>query len=297
MNGNMLLYLLVAAAAASIGWVLWQSIVEAGEASSERLEYGNGIGADGKQKPQIERFISPGKLLRMRVMFAAVPALLVPGTFVAAGFMNPLFLTVFASAFAFAGWKLPLAYYRRLVAKRQMEFEDKILDLTMGCANALKSGMAFPQAVERIAIRMKGVMREELETVLNEYRLGLDLVESFGRLVERMPCEDMRLLTSAVKLTTKTGGSLAEVLDEMTGTIRSRREFQDKLKTLTAQGRFEGIGLGVMPVAAFLIFYFIQPELMSVMFKTTVGWCALGVAGFLELLGFLFVSKICDVEV
>ena len=83
----------------------------------------------------------------------------------------------------------------------------------------------------------------------------------------------------------------------MTGTIRSRREFQDKLKTLTAQGRFEGIGLGVMPVAAFLIFYFIQPELMSVMFKTTVGWCALGVAGFLELLGFLFVSKICDVEV
>lgn len=297
MNGITFVYLLVAAAAASIGWVLWQSIVEAGEASSERLEYGNGIGADGKQKPQIERFISQGKLLRMRVMFTAVPALLVPGVFIAAGFTNPLFLVVSAGAFAFTGWKLPLAYYRRLVAKRQEDFENKILDLTTGCANALKSGMAFPQAVERIAIRMKGAMKEELETVLNEYRLGLDLVESFGRLVERMPCEDIRLLACAVKLTTKTGGSLAEVLEEMTDTIRNRREFHDKLKTLTAQGRFEGLGLGVMPAVAFVIFYFIQPELMSVMFKTTVGWCALGVAGLLELLGFLLVNRICDVEV
>ena len=297
MTGNIYIYILVGAAAASIGYVLWQGIVEAGDASMERLEYGNGIDSEGRQKPQIERFISPGRLIRMRIMFACVPSLVVPCLFLVAGFSNPLFLLLFALAFSFAGWKLPLVHYRRLVAKRQAEFEDKILDLTMGCANALKSGMAFPQAVERITLRMKGVMKEELETVINEYRLGLDLVEAFGRLVERMPCEDMRLLVSAVNLTTKTGGSLSEVLEEMTGTIRSRREFQDKLKTLTAQGRFEGLGLGIMPAVAFAIFYFIQPELMSVMFKTTVGWCALAVAGILELIGFLLVNKICDVEV
>ena len=230
-------------------------------------------------------------------MSAALPALVVPGLFVVAGLANPVFLAAFAFVFAFIGWKIPLAYYRRAVRRRQEAFEDAILDLTMSVASALKSGMALPQALDRIASRTKGPMREELKVLLDEYHAGTDLPQAFDRLTERMPCEDIRLLTSAIRLTTKTGGSLAEVLGEMTETIRSRREFQDKLKTLTAQGRFEGLGLGLMPAVAFVIFYFIQPELIMTLVTTTTGWCMLALAGLLELAGFLLVNKICKVEV
>ena len=112
-----------------------------------------------------------------------------------------------------------------------------------------------------------------------------------------MPCEDMTLLTAAVRLTTKTGGSLADVLVEMTEMIRGRREFADKVKTLTAQGKFEGYVLGAMPLVAFVIFYFIQPELMSVLFTTTAGWCAIGGSIALEALGYFLISKITTIEV
>lgn len=297
MNSPFLVYLLVGSAAAAIGWVLWQSIVDAGEASSEKLEWGNGMREDGRQKPAIERFVSPGKLLRTRIFAAAMPSIVIPSLFVVAGFSNPIFLAVLAMVFASVGWRIPLFYYNRAVKNRQLKFEDSILDFTMGISSALKSGMAFPQAVERISARMKGPIREELEQVLSEYRLGTELATAFERMTERMPCEDIRLLATAIRLTTKTGGSLAEVLGEMTETIRNRREFQDKLKTLTAQGRFEGIGLGLMPLVAFIIFYFIQPEMTMSIFQSMAGWCALGVAVLLEVIGFVVINKICNVEV
>ena len=118
-----------------------------------------------------------------------------------------------------------------------------------------------------------------------------------ARLVERMPCEDMQLLTAAVRLTTQTGGSLADVLAEMAEMIRGRREFAEKVKTLTAQGRFEGYVLGLMPVVAFVLFYFLQPEIMSVLFTTLIGWTAIGVVIVLEAIGFVVISKITTIEV
>ena len=173
----------------------------------------------------------------------------------------------------------------------------EILDLATGLGGALKAGMAFPQALERVSRRMTGPMAEELSILRREYRLGMEIADSFDRLVYRMPCEDMRLLAASIRLTGKTGGSLADVLTEMAEMIRGRRDFAEKLKTLTAQGRFEGIVLGAMPVIAFLIFYMIQPNLMMTLFKSVIGWTALGVAATLEVIGFVVIGRITKIEV
>lgn len=295
--GEYLVYGLVFAAIISGLWVVWTLADAVGLAESEKLDFENNLRADGRQKAPLERFVSPGRLFRLQLAFALIPGFLVPICFLLAGFAEPVFLLVFGAAFGFAGWKLTRFYFNHLVRKRQAAFELKILDLTSGLANALKAGMAFPQAMERIAARMDGPMREELAIVLREYRLGMEMPRALERLVERMPCEDMQLLTASVRLTTQTGGSLAEVLAEMTEMIRGRREFAAKVKTLTAQGRFEGYVLGFMPVIAFALFYFIQPEIMSVLFTTLIGWTAIGVTVALEAIGFVIISKITAIEV
>ncbi len=298
MNANLAIYALVAVAAASVGYVMWQLAATASDVRAGALDRA-GDGPSARQRPPIERFVSPGRLLQLRLVFSVLPGLAVPAAFALAGFANPLMLAGFGAAVALGGWLLPGAYYNRRVRKRQERFERSILDLTQGLAGALKSGMAFPQALERITARMKGPMREELDVVQGDYHLGTDHAEAFRRLTERMPCEDMRLLTSAIQLTNRTGGSLAEVLGEMSSTIRTRREFYDKVKTLTAQGRFEGLGLALMPVVAFLVFNFLPAtgDMMGQLFTTTAGWCMLGLAATLEVIGFILIMKICKVEV
>lgn len=290
-------YGLVFAAVVAVAWLMWSFVAAAGLAEEGRRNFENNVNADGRQKTPLERFVSPGRLFRLQLVFSAMPATLVVVLFLAGGIVSLVIIVAFAAIVGYAGWRLVRVYFDTLVKKRQAKFEAGLLDLTVGLANSLKAGMAFPQALERISSRMTGPMKEELAIVLREYRLGLDMPTSIDRLVERMPCEDIRLIASAVRLTTSTGGSLADVLQEMAEMIRGRRDFAGRLKAVTAQGRFEGIVLGSMPVLAFAIFYLIQPDIMSTLFETEIGWAAIGIAAILEVCGYMVISKITKIEV
>lgn len=188
-----------------------------------------------------------------------------------------------------------VAARRRAVRKK--DFDAHVLALTMGVVNALKAGMALPQALDRIGEQQSGAMAEEIATTMREYRLGMNIADALGRLHDRMPSEDMLLLTSAVRLTLSTGGSLVEVMEKMVATIRDRTEFRQKLATLTAQGRFEAAAMSCCPLVAFLLMYFIQPDLMRPLLTTAKGWIAVGASLTLVTVGYLVIRKIVDIKV
>ena len=144
---------------------------------------------------------------------------------------------------------------------------------------------------------MPNPMREELQVVLRETRLGLDLPEAFERLYRRMPGEDLRLLLTSIRLSLQTGGSLAEILSRMVETIRARIEFQEKVKTMTAQGRFEAIAMSLAPLVVYILLRVIDPELMKPLTSTVVGWCAIGAVFFLLTIGFIIIRKIVTIDV
>ena len=90
---------------------------------------------------------------------------------------------------------------------------------------------------------------------------------------------------------------MAEVLDEMSDTIRKRMDFQGRLKSMTEQGRYEALVISLAPIAAFAIFYLIDPVLMRPLVQTGVGWCAIGAASCLIYAGYKMLRKITNVEV
>ena len=140
-------------------------------------------------------------------------------------------------------------------------------------------------------------MKEELMIVIREYRLGLELSESLQRMYERVPCEDLQLLIVSIKLTTQSGGSLADVIQRITQSIRARTEFHQKLMALTAQGRFEALAMSLAPLAAFLLLLLVNSELMMPLLTTGIGWCAIGIMLALEVTGYFVIRKIVDVKV
>jgi tight adherence protein B len=245
----------------------------------------------------MNRFISDQRLVQFRVSSAVMLGGIFTGILLFASVTNPLIWVPIAAGMGLVGWMSPFWYYNWKLTDRKNKFENRILDLTMGLANGLRSGQALPQALEAIARRLEGPIQEELMVVLREYRFGLELAEALERMQQRMPCEDLRLLVTSVKLTSQSGGSMAEVLSRMTEMIRGRTEFQGKLRTLTAQGRFEAIAISASPFVAFVILYLVDTELMAPMLKTTVGWMALGVVVLLETIGFYIINKIVTIEV
>ena len=246
---------------------------------------------------KVRRFILPEKLLQIQIASAGIAIALIVLVLVLAGLHSIPAIIIAAVFFALAGYFLPYLYFCRKSKKRQELIEARILEFVMSLTGSMKAGLGLPQALEAVTKRLSGPIQEEFQQLLREYRLGLELTDAFERFGTRVPCEDVKLLVTTIKLTTKTGGSLVEVLEEMVTTIRQRTEFQEKVKNMTAQGRFEAIAISCAPLVAFGILCFIDSELMMPLLTTGTGWCALGIIAALITIGFFVINKIVTVEV
>ena len=276
-NQNYLTYALVFTAVAVFAFL---AIVTLFKRSQEKFE----ISGNAVRNAAIRKFIDPGKLLRMRFSVAMLMAAVILLILISVNVLNPFIYVPVALGFGVLGYMLPYWYYLWKGLQRKEKFESKLLDLTMGLANGMKSGLAFPQALEATSKRIGGPMQEELAIVLREYRLGLELAESLDRLNQRMPCEDLHLLVTTIKLTTKSGGSLVDVL-------------QERLKNMTAAGRFEAIAMSCAPILAFILLYLVDPDLMGPMLTTKLGWCGIAAIAALVSIGFYIINKIVTIEV
>ncbi len=283
---------LVFAAALGVAYEVLATIVKhLGEESRLRQSQ-----EDQENISPMRRLVTPVQLTTYRIVWSCALGVGLMVVLALAGVSGWGYVPLAAAA-AVLGAFLPLLYFRWRVKKRQAAFEARILDLAVGLANGLKAGEALPAALESISGRIAQPMKEELQTVIREYRLGLELPEALERLHERMKCEDLRLLVAAIRLTMQTGGSLAEVLAQMVDTIRQRKEFQEKLAAMTAQGRFEAIAMSLAPLFVFVILYIINPPLMKPMVTTGLGWAAIGVTCVMVTIGFICINKIVTIEV
>ena len=210
---------------------------------------------------------------------------------------EPLIVVPAAAGAFVLGLAAPWFYFSGKARRRAALFENSILDLSLGLTSGLRAGQALPQALEVFSRRCEGPLKEELMIVIREYRLGLELAEAMQRMYNRIPCEDLQLLIISIRLTTQSGGSMVDVLEKITGMIRSRTEFHQKLRALTAQGRFEALAMSLAPLVAFTLLFFINNDLMLPMVQTLIGWCAIGVMLTLEVIGYLVIRGIVDIKV
>jgi len=251
----------------------------------------------GGHRNDIGYFVAPRVLLQIQISIGTLlMAVIVAILLVCKVFMVYVLVPVSLLALGL-GFVLPILYYSRKVKKRALDFESSILDLSMGLTSGLRAGQALPQALEVFARRTEGTLKEELEIVLREYRLGVELPDALQRMYDRLPCEDLQLLIVSIRLTLQSGGSLAEVLQRITQTIRGRIEFQQKLRALTAQGRFEALAMSLAPLLAFVLLFVINNDLMLPMVQTLIGWCAIGIMLTLETIGYFVIRAIVDVKV
>ena len=251
-------------------------------------------GWDGRS--QLEYFISKPKLRKMQIGLAVVGALIMLCLLLVAGVSVWAIPAIVLMAGA-AAYFLPLLYYRQKVKKRNAEFKSRLLDVVLGLNNGMRSGVALPQALEVVGRDIGGVMQEEIAMTLYEYRLGVDLTEALTRLEKRMPDDNLKLFVTAVGISQQTGGSLSDILDKIIETIRQRSIMEDKVNTLTAQGKFESIVMACAPLMAFIILYLLDRKLMEPLVTTMLGWAAIFVVLILETIGYLFIKKIVTVEI
>ncbi|MCS7178500.1 MAG: type II secretion system F family protein [Anaerolineae bacterium] len=195
------------------------------------------------------------------------------------------------------GFFAPRWYVAYLQGKRLKAFNDQLGDIINMMVNSLRAGYSVLQAMEVVAREMNPPASEEFDRVVKEAQLGLPLDRALDNLLRRVPSDDLDMTVTAIKIQQEVGGNLAEVLDTISFTIRERVRIKGEIRALTAQARYSGYVVSLLPVGVAGIVYMINPGFMGPLFQDPCGRIMLVVAGITMTIGFFTMRKIADIEV
>ena len=186
----------------------------------------------------------------------------------------------------------------RVAKKRRVhKFGEQLVDALSTLTNALRSGFALPKAFQLIASDMPKPICQEFGILVQELRLGIDTEEGLQNMLQRVPSQDLDLLSTSIAISASVGGNLAEVFDRIAETVRERHRIEGRIDALTAQGKMQGLMVSVLPIIVAVAINFIDPELFEPMYTTPLGWGICAVMVVMECLGYFFVRKITNIEV
>jgi tight adherence protein B len=93
------------------------------------------------------------------------------------------------------------------------------------------------------------------------------------------------------------GGGLAEALERLGASIRRRLAMEDRIRALTAQGRLQGIVMGLLPIGLAAVLFILEPVQMRKLFTEPIGWLTIGGVLLLEAGGILLLRRIVGIRV
>ena len=192
---------------------------------------------------------------------------------------------------------IPSIFYRQMRKQRLRRFEQQLPDGLAMISGAMRAGASLNIALESLVKEQPAPLSQEFELFLKEQRLGVDFEVSLKNMEERIPLADFNMLVTALLINREVGGNLAETMEALGETLRRKAMMEGKIQSLTAQGKLQGIVMTGLPVLLGVLLNFMEPEAMSKLWTTTIGWVVLGIIIIMELLGYFMISKITSIDV
>ena len=192
---------------------------------------------------------------------------------------------------------LPSLFYRSMRKKRLKRFEQQLPDGLTMLSGAMRAGASLNIALESLVKEQPAPVSQEFELFLKEQRLGVDFEVSLKKMEQRIPLQDFSMLVTALLINREVGGNLAETMETLGETLRRKAMMEGKIEGLTAQGKLQGIVMTGLPVLLAVLLNFMEPEAISKLWTTTIGYIVLSVIIMMEVLGYLMISKITSIDV
>jgi tight adherence protein B len=185
------------------------------------------------------------------------------------------------------GALLPRLVVRMLRRRRRARFERQLPDALDIISRALRAGGGILASIDTVVDQMDGPVAEEFGRTRDEIASGLSMEEAFRELDRRVGSMDLHIVVTAMLIQREVGGNLAEILDNVSATIRERIELRNEMKVLSSQQRLAAYIISLVPLVILVFYVISSPEIIQPMFESRAGWIMLAIAGALELAAFI----------
>ncbi len=222
-------------------------------------------------------------------------AVIVLGTYLVLHLLFGAILSALFFALALGAIPIGTVYFKR--HQRLRGFERNFPEAIDLLARAVRAGHALNTGMEIVGQEMTEPIAGEFRKTFEEQRLGLHFREALVNLTNRVPLQDVRFFAAALIIQEETGGNLAEILGNLSATVRERFKIRGEVRTRTAQGRLTAIILTSLPPGMLILLHFLNPQYVDILFTDIYGIIALFVAVTMQIIGGFILWKIVNIEV
>ncbi len=231
--------------------------------------------------------ITPAEYLMIRIGAVALGALI--------GLLR-FGISIGPIVIAALGFVIPPLVVNYLQRRRQNMFNEQLTGMLQLLSNSLKTGYAIDRALETVATKSQPPVSTEFERVATEITLGTSVEDALSAMLLRINSPDLEFIVTAILLHTRVGGNLAEVLDNISDTLRDRLQTKRDMSVLTAQSRASATIITGLPILLALGLYVFVPGYFAPMTSTFVGYVLLAIAGLLILVGNILIRRMTALQ-
>lgn len=202
---------------------------------------------------------------------------------------DPIFAFVFAMGLAFVPYMLLV----KKVRQRILRIEEQLPEALEVMCISLRAGHSLQQTIRLTAGELQAPLGDELRQVAEEAELGRPIDEALLAMADRIRgARSLRTFVVAVLVLRQTGGNLVEVIESIIDTMRQAAAYQQKLQSMTAEGRSSALILGLLPPAFALLSFVADPQYARKLYSDPLGQVMVTIAAAFYLVGILWVRRL-----
>lgn len=191
----------------------------------------------------------------------------------------------------------PIIWLRRKHAERVTQMEEQLNAWLIILSNGLRATPSLGEALAASATLIRAPLSQEIEVAIKEIHLGTSIDEAIKNMSKRV---NSRVLSSALAtllVGRQTGGDMSRILEESAATLREMARLEGVVRTKTAEGKSQAMVLGAMPFVIIIALQWIDPNWMTPLFNSNMGYAILGGAFALWFSAILLARKILAVDI
>ncbi len=182
-----------------------------------------------------------------------------------------------------------------LCARRNKKFTEEFPGAIDIVVRGIKSGLPVNDCLRIIAKEAPAPLNTEFLKVVENIGMGLTINEALEKMHTRMPTPEVRFLSIVMAIQSKTGGNLAEALNNLSVVLRARKLMKEKIKAMSGEAIASAFIIGSLPPGIMILVSISSPGYMAPMFSDQRGhlmllggllWMLTGIAVMKKMINF-----------
>ncbi|GAB1401226.1 hypothetical protein MASR1M68_01370 [Elusimicrobiota bacterium] len=207
--------------------------------------------------------------------------------------LNIIFAILSVVVILYVNW-LKIKKQKQDIVKK---IDKQIIEAIRIFKNTIMTGQSVIQTIDAVSKQTDEPLAGEFRRIYDSVSFGISLDDALKQTSENIQSQQYKLFIDSIRISNTTGAKLSDILEKIERSIAQRIAIYSKVEALTAQGKISGLIVSVVPFFIILFVYFLEPDIMGILFTTTLGNIIFFISVIMLLAGSFFMRKMTEIEI